>query len=241
MHNRAVFVTAEGETMNSNVDISDGHHQLEKSGTRKKRAKPAYQHEPNELRDQIWNSGVITPLQLFRIVAWKSAKGLAPVSLNSEKDIELWTSNALEATSSWRTTNVLTDKIDWSEWEHAAGTAIGASKQAVGAANKSGLLALDGVGYPVASAILALLLPKAFPVIDKWTILGVYGPKAKNWKRKVVYRNFTERLVEVAHHFPDCTSIHEVDKAVMNTVIDCPNEDERWACLPFDRISQPSA
>ena len=241
MLNRAVPVTAEGEPMNSNVDLGDEHHQIEKSGTSKKRAKPAYQREPEELRDKIWDSGLITPLQLFRIVAWKSAKGLAPVSLNSEKDIERWTSNALEATASWRTINVLTDTIDWNEWEHAAGTAIGASKEAVGDSKKSGLLALDGVGYPVASAILAFLLPKAFPVIDKWTVLGVYGPGAKNWKRKVVYRNFTERLVEVALHFPDCTSIHEVDKAVMNTVINCPNEDERWTCLPFDHITQPKA
>jgi hypothetical protein len=227
-------MTAEGEPMNSNVDIGGQHHQIETNGTRKKRAKPAYQQEPEELRDQVWDSGVITPLQLFRIVAWKSARGLAPVSLNSEADITRWTSNALDATSSWRTTNVLTDSIDWDQWQLDASTAIGVSK-------KSGLLALDGVGYPVASAILALLLPKTFPVIDKWTILGVYGPKAKNWQRKVVYRNFTERLVEVAHHFPDCTSIHEVDKAVMNTVINCPNEDERWTCLPFDRITQPSA
>lgn len=241
MHNRAVPVAAEGETMDSSNEFNDGNSQNQETRVRNERAKPAYQREPEELRDQIWDAGQITPLQLFRIVAWKSAKGLAPVSLNSEKDIERWTSNALEATSSWRTTNVLTDEIHWNEWEHAAGTAIGASKQAVGDSNKSGLLALDGVGYPVASAILALLLPKAFPVIDKWTILGVYGPGAKNWKRKVVYRNFTERLVEVAHHFPDRTSIHEVDKAVMNTVIDCPNEEERWTCLPFDRITQPSA
>ena len=91
----------------------------------------------------------------------------------------------------------------------------------------------------MASAILALLLPKAFPVIDKWTVLGIYGPEAKNWQRKVVYRNFTERLVEVAHLFPGCTSIHEVAKAVMNTVIDCPNEEARWSCLKFDRIAQP--
>jgi hypothetical protein len=227
--------------MDSSNEFNDGNSQNQEGGVRKKRAKPAYQREPEELRDEIWAAGQITPLQLFRIVAWKSAKGLAPVSLNSEDDIKRWTSNALEATSSWRTTNVLTDTIDWSEWEHAAGTAIGASKQAVGDSKKSGLLALEGVGYPVASAILALLLPKSFPVIDKWTILGVVGPGAKNWQRKVVYRNFTERLVEVAHHFPDCTSIHEVDKAVMNTVIDCPNEDERWTCLPFDRITQLSA
>jgi len=82
--------------MNSNIDIGDEHHQIETSGTRKKRAKPAYQREPEELRDQIWDAGVITPLQLFRIVAWKSAKGLAPVSLNSEKDIARWTSGLLQ-------------------------------------------------------------------------------------------------------------------------------------------------
>jgi hypothetical protein len=239
MHNRAVPVTAEGETMDSSNESNDGNSQNQEGGGRKKRAKPAYQREPEELRDEIWAAGQITPLQLFRIVAWKSAKGLAPVSLNSEEDIKRWTSNALEATSRWRATNVLTDTIDWDEWEYAAGTAIGASKQAVGDANKSGLLALDGVGYPVASAILGLLLPKAFPVIDKWTILGVYGPKAKNWQRKVVYRNFTERLVEVAELSPSCTSIHEVDQWVMNSVMRCPDEVACEICLPFDRITQP--
>jgi hypothetical protein len=136
---------------------------------------------------------------------------------------------------------VLTDTIDWNEWEHAAGIAIGASKQAVGDSNKSGLLALDGVGYPVASAILALLLPKVFPVIDKWTVLGVYGPKARNWQRKVVYKNFTERLVELADLSPGCTSIHEVDQWVMNSVIGCPDDVACRICLPFDRITQPSA
>jgi hypothetical protein len=225
--------------MDSSSEFNDGNSQSQETGVRNERAKPAYQREPTELRDEIWAAGHITPLQLFRIIAWKSAKGLAPVSLNTEEDITRWTSNALDATSSWRTTNVLTDTIDWNEWEHAAGNAIGASRQAVGDSKKSGLLALEGVGYPVASAILALLLPDAFPVIDKWTVLGIYGPEAKNWQKKVVYRSFAERLVEVAHHFPGCSSIHEVDKQVMDTVIDCPHEDARWSCLKFDRIAQP--
>ena len=34
--------------------------------------RPKYQEEPAELREPIWESGVIAPFQLMRIAAWKS-------------------------------------------------------------------------------------------------------------------------------------------------------------------------
>jgi hypothetical protein len=232
-------VTAEGGFMNSNIEFGPGHHRSRTGDEPKKRSKPLYQREPEELRDQIWTAREITPLQLFRVVAWKSAKGLASVTLNSEADIERWSSNALDATSHWRTTNVLTDDVDWDLWERSAGNAIGVSKRAVGQGKETGLLALDGIGYPVASAILSFLLPNVFPVIDKWTVLAIYGPAAKNWERKAVYRNFAERLVEISDHFPGCGSIHQVDQALMNAVMDCPENPPCHACVPFEPISVP--
>lgn len=36
-----------------------------------------YQQKPTDLRDVLWRQGYVDPLSLFRLVAWKSAKGLA--------------------------------------------------------------------------------------------------------------------------------------------------------------------
>jgi hypothetical protein len=189
--------------------------------------RPEYQREPEELRDQIWSAGAIAPLQLFRIVAWKSAKGLAPLSLNSEEQIHTISASAISSIESWRRIDVLTDDVDWSQWRTDVSTSIGRAKT-------SGLLALHGVGYPVATAILSLLAPSAFPVIDRWTIGALYESMPRNWRSSEFYRHFTQRLTEVAHHYPDCQSVHRVDQAVMNHAMSTQE-------LPFHRVLPPSS
>ncbi len=63
------------------------------------------------------------------------------------------------------------------EWRNAANWAIG--WEAYNGEPASGLLALQGVGYPMASAILDILDPDVWPVIDKWAVQTVFGKDAK--------------------------------------------------------------
>ena len=40
-------------------------------------------------------------------------------------------------------------------------------------AHRSGLLGLEGVGYPMATAILDILDPGVWPVMDRWAVMTV--------------------------------------------------------------------
>lgn len=145
------------------------------------RARPSYQHEPFHLREAIWSRGYMTALQMLRIAAWKSARGLALLTLNDEDLIRLRTADAFDAIRPWRAADVLNAPVDWDAWREMVAHAVG-SKQ-----GQTGLLALEGVGYPMASAFLALLAPAAFPVIDRWAVHGVYGPTIGNYQTSLVH------------------------------------------------------
>lgn len=57
-----------------------------------------YQDEPgDDLRQCLWDKGHFTPLQMFRLAAWKSARGLASLTLNSEDAIVDTTRKAIAA------------------------------------------------------------------------------------------------------------------------------------------------
>jgi hypothetical protein len=78
------------------------------------RARPDYQHEPlDETRSTIWASGEITPLQLLRIAAWKSAKSLASLTMNSEQTIRCTTRRALEGMQPLRSLDIENDGLIW--------------------------------------------------------------------------------------------------------------------------------
>ena len=55
----------------------------------------------------------------------------------------------------------LADQALWDDWRETARRAIGV------AATRKGLLGLEGVDYPVATAILDILDPDVWPVIDQ--------------------------------------------------------------------------
>ena len=74
-------------------------------------AKPRYQTEPTELTTSILQQGFITPLQLFRIVAWKSAKGMANLTLNSEIEIRERTARVIELARTWEGVDVLKQAV----------------------------------------------------------------------------------------------------------------------------------
>jgi hypothetical protein len=201
-------------------------------------ARPAYQHElGDDFRDAVWSSGRFSALQMFRVAAWKSARGLASLTLNTEDEIARHTSEAMKAVAPWRKSDVLKDGVDWQRWRDDAATAIGSKRAG------TGLLGLEGFGYPMASAFLAVLAPGAFPVIDVWTVRAVYGAdvsKTQSWHRFVVYVHFTQELVRRQEDYADAPTVHRIDQAVMSRAMNCQHSVRPCACYPYWPVAKPS-
>ena len=166
------------------------------------RKKFGYQEEPVFLVDGILERGYISPWELLKIVSWKSAKGVALLSLNTEAEIVELTSEAVRDLTTWswpygalRDGN-LNDEA-WALWEEWVGQVIGADQKHSKSGHATGLLRLHGVGYPVATAILAFLKPEVFPVMDKWAVETIFGEGAsrKRWQHKSKYREYAQLLV----------------------------------------------
>lgn len=171
-------------------------------GIRKKR-EIQYQSAPVELRGPILDRGHVEAWELFRIVAWKSAKGLGWLSLNDPEEIERATRVTLTRLAEWDgprslLKSGLTD-AEWKQWEDFVGTLIGADASHGG---PTGLLRLSGVGYPVATAVLSILEPDLFPVLDKWGVKAIFGKvvsaRTTKWHNKSAYRQYTQALTSPA-------------------------------------------
>jgi hypothetical protein len=61
-----------------------------------------YQNRPDSIAALAWHRGHLKARELFRVAAWKSAKELAPVCLNTEEDIEQRTRSTMAAIVSLR-------------------------------------------------------------------------------------------------------------------------------------------
>ena len=161
-----------------------------------------YQEEPVFVVDVILERGYISPWELLKIVSWKSAKGVALLSLNTEAEIVELTSEAVRDLTTWPwpygalMDGNLNDEA-WALWEEMAGQVIGADQKHSKSGHATGLLRLHGVGYPVATAILAFLKPEIFPVMDKWAVETIFGDGAsrKRWQHKAKYREYAQLLV----------------------------------------------
>lgn len=181
------------------------------------KSKPkAYQYEPETIRTAAWARGWMTGLEVLRVVAWKSAAGLAEVTMNRECEFNRRTHDAMAYIASLRTDPVRAqlDDVYWTRWGAVAAWAVGSQ-------GGSGLLALRGVGYPVASAILCILDPAVWPVIDKWAVETVFGhtaTQAKNaWHHWFVYRDFARHLADQGSAtWPRTPTIHRLDQEAMN-------------------------
>ena len=175
--------------------------------------RPKYQREPVELRDLIWTRGLIEPWELLQICAWKSAKGLAPISLNDEAIIRDTTAKVCEVLRPMRELDVLAGEPDWRRWEQGVGRAIGSK------VNGTGLLGLAGIGYAMSTAILCILNPSAFPVLDRWAILGVYGGVDKRsmlfYEHAARYCEYAQDLASRSREATNAKNIHEVDQHFM--------------------------
>lgn len=138
-------------------------------------SRPEYQKRPCEITGDAWRRGYIEAFELTRIASWKSALSVAAVTVNKPHEIEACTRIAISVIRPWRgrkATELRAD-ADWSDWRKTANEAIGW----VGAHGQapSGLLSLKGVEYPMATAILDILDPDMWPVIDKWAAQTVFG------------------------------------------------------------------
>lgn len=185
--------------------------------------RPLYQDEPTDLASGIFERGYITPWELFKIVTWKSAKGVAWLSLNDENEIISCTKETITGLKLWSgPDNILetemTDEL-WDLWEVKAGELIGADERWTSDRTASGLLRLHGIGFPVATAILSLLKPGVFPVMDRWAVESIFGigESRRRWQTKAKYRAYAERLVnpEIVE-LRDLRTLRERDKAAMN-------------------------
>lgn len=73
----------------------------------------------------------------------------------------------------------------------------------------------------MATAVLAVLAPRAFSIIDRSTAMAAFGVAQvdRNHAKAAVYRRFASRLTEVRTLYPGCQTIHELDQAIMNEQI----------------------
>jgi hypothetical protein len=86
-----------------------------------------------------------------------------------------------------------------------------------------GLLALHGVGYPMASAILDILDPEVWPVIDRWAVQTVFGKqptgnpwRTGQWDFAAAYGVYAQHLATIgAACWGSGHSIHELDEKAM--------------------------
>lgn len=173
--------------------------------------RPEYQDRPCWIADEAWNRGYIEPFELTRIAAWKNARNVAAITVNRPEKIEAWTRAAVSVIRPWRDRRAvaLATDADWASWQKAANDAIGW----IGSQGEpsSGLLSLKGVGYPVASAILDILDPDIWPVIDKWAAKTVFGiiPSRYSSARYAAYARHL--AMEGARCWGARQSIHELD------------------------------
>ncbi len=177
----------------------------------------SYQSPPSdEFVETIWSRGYLTGFELARIAAWKSAQSVASITVNSEEQIRDCTQKLLSRISEFRTVDVIGDEVDWAQWRECVGSAIGRK-----ARPSSGLLQLQGIGYPMATAVLAVLAPTSFPVMDKWAIAEIFSVHPQEasktkWHKAVNYVEYCRHLVDVMRpEFASHMNIHERDQAVM--------------------------
>ena len=178
-----------------------------------------YQSYPDGIAESAWNRGYLKPLELLRLAAWKTGQGLGHLTVNSEHEIESRTKAAIDSIRPWKGRRVvgLTDQGLWDDWRETARRAIGVAD------TQEGLLGLDGVGYPVATAILDILDPNVWPVIDKWATQTVFEPQpdgprwpTRRWQCAVAYEAYARHLAtEGAKHWGSGSSIHQLDVEAM--------------------------
>jgi hypothetical protein len=170
-----------------------------------------YQACPDWIAGRAWNRGYIEAFELARIAAWKSAVGVAAITVNKPDEIEACTRAVISAIRPWlgKKGTELASDFGWAAWQQTANTAIGW----IGRREpSSGLLSLKGVGYPMATAILDILDPNVWPVIDKWAAKTVFGVIPSRYCA-ARYAAYARHLVtEGTKYWGAGLSIHQLDE-----------------------------
>lgn len=180
------------------------------------RAPRPYHLFQEEFVQRLQRQPYIDAFDLCRIAAWKSAQSVALITTNDRSKIEEVTSVAKIALRRWLKPahNVIDDSTDWDVYCDDVRTAVGSKK------SKSGLLALEGIGYPMASAILRVWNPKAFPVTDRHAERAIWHyhqddlPRGTRINNGATYTTYARTLAE-STHFGNSNVIHERDKKAM--------------------------
>lgn len=180
-------------------------------GCRQVPSRPEYQNRPRRITDKAWSRGYIEAFELTRIAAWKSAQSVAAITVNEQEEIEACTRAAMSVIQPWRgrwATELVT-RADWIDWQRTANRAIGWVGGKLG--TSSGLLSLNGVEYPMATAILNILDPDVWPVIDRWAAETVFGSTPSRYSA-ARYTAYTRHLAtEGSRCWGAGLSIHELD------------------------------
>ena len=129
----------------------------------------------------------------------------------------------------------LTDQALWDDWRETARRAIGV------AATREGLLGLMGVGYPMATAILDILDPDVWPVIDQWAVQTVFGTQpdgtlwpARQWQCAAAYEAYARHLAaEGAKRWGSGYSIHQLDVEAMKASMPGGTLPHGWTPAPL--------
>ncbi len=202
-----------------------------------------YQSAPTDVSESAWRRGFMTPLEVFRSAAWKSALGLGELSLNTEEEFEVVTGEAMDHIRSWRGRSLVgvDNNDDWIDWHATARSAIGSNY-----VPRTGLMRLNGVSYPMATALLCVLDPTVWPVMDRWAVQSVFGLRLDGrqfgrgeWQKATVYASYARHLATTgAQCWPDAVTIHELDQAAMGASM--PATGGRPAgVLPPDWVTTP--
>lgn len=160
----------------------------------------------------------IDPFDLCKIAAWKSARAVASITANSPERIQRVTSESWCALLDWLDRDLVslarTSPIDWENYEEAVLTAVGSKKAG------TGLMQLEGVQYPMASAILRVWNRKAFPVIDRHAVRAVRHLTGTTFNQNTGagYTAYVRALVETSVFKPTggVDDVHERDLVAMN-------------------------
>jgi len=176
-----------------------------------------YQVLSDEFVHRLQSLPHIDAFDLCQIGAWKSAQSVSLITTNDRSRIEEVTSLAKVALHRWLNPahNVITDSTDWDVYCDDVRAAVGSKK------SKTGLLALEGIGYPMASAILRIWNPKAFPVTDRHAERAIWHyhqealPHGTRINNGATYTTYTQTLA-TSKYFGSSKVVHERDKIAMD-------------------------
>ncbi len=180
----------------------------------------AYQYYPVGVCRRAWACGFVSAHDALRVAAWKQARIPAAMSVNPPLQIERVTAAAMaklraSGCQHWQPFGNQAPAF-WQSYEDLVRDVVGAKS------GRTGLYALDGLGYPMASAILCVLDPTMFPVIDQHAVRAIFGTEpdgsdfgTKKWYCARVYAAYARHLATVVHNQWPAHTFHRLDVEAM--------------------------